>query len=333
MKKEDTSKQTAPLLQETKSSFCSSFPTTRFIGKLDENKGVDIVESVLQNTFKSRETKKYQEPVSQSIASPPQNLLPDFPPNTPIIITVEEWLKQTPNETTRLSYASTIQTLFRNHPIQINAPISLLTQDKIEEGIENFLASNSYSSIGTIEHHIRCFFAFFKFLETCTKGDTQIGIALKEKIQSKVSNLNERLQSKKLLDQASLNLFMENIYALNPRDACIAYLLIRTGKHPLNIIQSKKEDFLIDQDRLTIKDLSGKFITLNPKNGFPLYHKKIIANLKSLLKSDNKFCFTTKQGKIIQLSQIKRSFEMVGKKMNLPFRITPKILQNCYPPK
>ncbi|SCA63183.1 hypothetical protein SCG7109_AJ_00170 [Chlamydiales bacterium SCGC AG-110-M15] len=251
-----------------------------------------------------------------------------FDNSTSIDSAIREWLEHMDRESTKQSYRSTITALFQNGPITMEDTLAQLTQDKLHESISTFVQNNSSSTQGTLNHHIRCLFSFFNFLEKHTQGETRIDKSFKEEVQKRISRLGAEPRSAKRLDIKVLNTFLEAVNKINVRDASVAYLLIRTDKHPLDIINLKKEDLSVKENTLQLTEDGSEIVSLEPNKHFSPYHETFISNIASLLKMEGDFCFATKKGKPIQPSQIKRTFEQAGKRANLPFRITPKILQD-----
>ncbi len=312
--------------------------TTTPIGNKD-NHGTSFTQDFVGNTLAiapsekllngiSLPIKNFQRESLKALCLKTLEILLHFDDSTSIDSAVREWLEQMDRKSTKQSYKSTITALFQNGPIKMEDTLAQLTQNKIQESINNFIHHNASSTQGTLGHHIRCLFSFFSFLEKHTEGKIRIDKSFKEQVQKRISRFGAEPRSTKRLDIKALNTFLEEVNKINTRDASVAYLLIRTDKHPLDIINLKKKDLSIDKNTLIFTGDPNETTPLKLNTDFSSYHETFINNITLLLKADGDFCFATKQGKPIQPSQIKRTFEQAGKKAKLPFRITPKILQD-----
>jgi integrase/recombinase XerD len=179
-------------------------------------------------------------------------------------------------------------------------------------------------SESTKQARAAAYISFTGFLSRRTEGMIKKGSPSKEIVSRTFYQIRDKVKSNALNQKQWLS-FLHELKKINTRDALIAKMILQGGKRKSEVLQIKVSDINFEKNEISYKQLKTKGMEKIIIITYPQY---VMEELFLYLKGRTEgYVFITSTGNRISPSQLNRSFQSVGKKIGVPFRITPHTLR------
>lgn len=178
-------------------------------------------------------------------------------------------------------------------------------------------------SEATKQARAAAYISFTSFLERRTQGIVKKALVNKHGVAKTFFKIRNKVKTKALSKQQTKR-FLKELEKINRRDALIAKLLLQGGKRKQEVLSLKTEQIDYTNNRISFIQSKSRG---TQKIIIITYPPHIMKELRHYVYGRSGLVFITRNNTKVPDVQLNNTFLKAGKKVRIPFRVTPHSLR------
>lgn len=232
------------------------------------------------------------------------------------------------NPLTKKNYSSGINRLVHFGILDLNMIVEdfcEIDHNDVLDSIKTLGKKGNYSTLSesSIQARSACYISFTKFLNKWSKGRICYAVPSRTFGEETFFKIREKIKTN-ILTKSQWLLFFDELKKVSFREYLISKLIVQGIKSVGDVLNLKVSQLDFENNKISyfIRRRKNRFSSIQIT--YPL---SLFIELKTYVGDRKDWIFVSDSGKKVSINTVYKSFSLAEKNLNLPFKITPRVLR------